>query len=736
MYVYKIDKQDDDGEYARLARLAVFSESLMRKRIEAVNYRKESGVEIAWQEDDDYYAGVDEYNQGASYVKPSTADGRVMYRNRSNVDSNRSTVFANITAPYVDMAAARAADMLLPTEDRPFSIANTPIPEIAGQSEREDIDPQTGQMVGEMAKMYIAEAEEKAEKAENQIWDWVVESGWHSEMRKVIERSARIGVGVLKGPYPVKRKARVMTKDDSGITIVIEEKLKPCSVMVDAWDIYPDPACGNDIHNGAYLFERSELNAKQLAGLKGGGYIDSQIDLCLKEGAQKQRKLDDRRKKESEKAEIFEVWHYYGTASKEDMESANCPCDMDGKNVIVSMVNDKVIKATFSVFDSGEFPYDVIQWQSRTDSWCGIGVARQVRTAQNMINAAWRNLMDNAGVSAGPQFIMMDGIVYPADGVWEIAPLKVWRADNGADINDVRNAITSIVIPSMQVELQNIITMALELAERATSMPLLLQGQQGAATDTVGGMSILQNNGNTVLRRIAKQFDDYITVPHINRYYEWLMMYGDDDSAKGDFNVIAHGSSAFYERDAQNQALMQLMQMALQPGFGINPEKLMTEILKINKISPDKVLFSEEEKQAQAEAQQGQGDPAMEVAQLKAETEMKKAELTQSSDASEIELKKQAMEAEMALKLSMQKEEHEHQLALKKMEMDIEIMRLAAAQQISVENIKSQLASTTIKLQTQKELSYANQDHDRTMEAIKPPTEPHGIAPDGEAWQK
>ena len=42
-----------------------------------------------------------------------------------------------------------------------------------------------------------------AKKAETRIWDWLTESQWHAEVRKLIDEAAKIGTSVLKGPVPV-----------------------------------------------------------------------------------------------------------------------------------------------------------------------------------------------------------------------------------------------------------------------------------------------------------------------------------------------------------------------------------------------------------------------------------------------------------------------------------------------------------------------------------------------------
>jgi hypothetical protein len=739
-----------DAEKLRKQQLTAFAETLAEKRKKAVEARRLSGIEDIWLENENYYSGIDEFNQGNALQKSATLTGRATYRKKSKANK-RSTVFVNITAPYVDLVSAREGDMLIPTNDKPFSIKPTPVPDI--EKSLDSTEPmEDGQMTeGEAAKQFMEEVQAKAEGAEEQIWDWLAESGWHTELRKLIAQKNKIGTGCLKGPFPIKRKQRRMTKnpETGAIALEIADITKPASKMVDVWNLYPDPACVDDIHEGSYIFEKDIVTGKQLEELKGSDYINDEIDIILKEGPNKKYITEDakNRTKKTPEMENYEIWYFHGIAKKEELEAANCQCEQENMNVCVVMVNNHVIKATQSIYDSGEFPYDLFVYQKREGYWAGLSVADQVKTAQNMVNAASRNLMDNAGISAGPQLIIRDGIVVPADGKWEITPLKVWRVDEDADMQQVQHAFTSIVIPTMQQELEAIIRLALEFAERATSMPLLLQGQQGAATETVGGMTILQNNSNTVLRRAAKLFDDVIE-RHIGRYYEYLMLHGDNDQIKGDFNIIAQGSSALYERDAQNQFMPQLLQLVDDPGFNINKERLVIEILKSQKISPDRVLNTEDEKK-QIQSQPPAEDPrikgAKEVAQLKAQSDMQIEQLKQQNDRQDIELKQKETESNFALKLQMQQKDQEFQMRIKEMELQLEMLKLSQMKDISLDNIKSALSRDAMKLGVQKELSYADmrhqkdtgqadKDHEMSMEVIKPLVEPAGRAEPGHSY--
>jgi len=758
------------NEMQRLTQLKAFAQGLVAKRKEAVDGRKSSGIEDIWREDDEYYDGIDEVNRGESMLKPASLTGSPYYsRSDSASKSSRSTVFVNITQPYVDMASSRVADMLLPTDDKPFSIQPTPLPDVVKSADDHSHMPDGQATVAQAAQAMMLEMDTKAAAAETQIWDWLVESNWHSEMRKVIEQAARIGSGVIKGPFPSKSIKRKVDRNQGEIKMVIDVEIKPTSKQIDVWNLYPDPSCGQSIHDGDYVFEQDTISARQLREMIGvDGYIESEIKELLQAGPNK-KNIDSKGK--TLDTDKFDIWYYYGNADSDDMQASGCDCeDGDQIPVVVAMVEDRVIKAGLSVLESGEFPYDVMVWQRRVDHWAGLGVSRQTRTSQRMVNAASRNMLDNAGVAAGPQMIINTSVIYPMDGQWSITPMKLWGINDDADVQDVQRAFAAVQIPMMQAEMGAIIKMGMEFAERATSMPLLMQGNQGSATETVGGMTILDRNASSVLRRIAKISDDDVTEPHITRYYEWLLLYGKDDAMKGDMNIISLGSSAFYERDAQNQAIMTLLPMAQNPAFNLDPDKLMSEILKMNKISPERVRFSEQDIKQMKEAAQKNPpqDPAMQIAQLRAssaekiaqgnaQSSMQVEQLKQQSWQQETDAKVKEAQGEMSLKLHLAQQDHDNKMALAQVQYQIEIMKLSESSKQSLADIKAQLAATSMKLNVQQSLSnqalqvdagntantqaheratqLLDHNHEKSMQASTPLVEPAGHAPDGQAYE-
>lgn len=706
------------------AKLDAIGSVLFRLRKEAIEARAASGIEEEWQDAQDAFEGFDEStpDRGLRRNWRTKPPGQAA---PNSAKQTRSTVFLNITRPYVEAAAARVSDMLFPTDDRPWGLQPTPIPELnEARKSQTPVTLPNGQPAteGDLAMAILDQAEKKAKRSEKRIEDWLVECQWHAEARKIVLDASRLGTGILKGPFPQRRRKSKVTVQNGAMTVERQSKIAPGSKRIDCWNLYPDPACGENIHNGSHVFERDDITSKRLRELKGlPGYFDEQIDEVLKQGPQTPLTEPKDYKYIDATATghlAFDIWYFTGNLAREDLEAVGCDCGEMAEDqipVVVTLVNDRVIKAALNPLDSGEFPYDVLTWQARDGFWAGIGVGQQISVPQRGINAATRNMMDNAGISAGPQIVTLD-CIEPVDGKNEIYPRKLWRAKADADVQDVQKAFIVFNIPSMQAELLEIIQFYLRMAEDVTGLPALLQGQQGTAPETVGGMAMLQNNASAVLRRLARLFDDHITEPHIGRYYDWLLMYGEDPEEKGDFMIDARASSVLVERDIQNQALLQSFPMTQDPEFRIDKNKWAQEVLKSQKLDPKRFQYSEDDwaKIQEAMSQQPM-DPRIAVAKLQTEfnERLKRLELSWQGDQNE---------RERALKA-----------AIAELQAEVALADQQGRSTMSVDTLRTKLADTTMKLRAQERIS---RDNNTVKQLTKPPTEPRGRAPRGQAYER
>ena len=723
----EVEYEDQEERMRKRAeKLQSFGASLGGQRDEWIRSRGSYGVDKRWIEDEDQYNGKDNIAKAASQMMTSVEQGYPVTTQMAK--PHRSTVFIGMTRQKTNAAEARLADILLPTDDRNWGIQPTPDPQLMGMSKdnKAAMDQQgqpvmddNGQpaRVRDVVKAVLEVANKKAEAMQTEIEDQLVECNYNGELRKMIHDAAVLGTGVVKGPIVTNRtrKAWQPITDNTGQTVhqvEIVQEISPASFRVDPRNVWPDPGCGESVHNGKGIYEREQITAKQIRDLaKQPGFLKAQLRKVLEEGPKQSatlRELTDEDQRDMTRL-TYEMWTYWGEVDHDDLESAGVDVgekdELRSVSACVVMINNTVVKAFMNPLEGGDIPYDFYVWEKVAGTIWGYGIPYLMRSQQKVLNAAWRQMMDNAGVSSGPQIVIKPGAIQPADKQWQLSARKIWYATD--DIDDVRKAFSTFEFNSHQNELAGIIKMATELADAETGVPTIMQGEKGAAPDTVGGMQMLMNSANVVLRRLVKQFDDMVTKPHIRRYYDYNMMYNEDEEIKGDFTIDARGSSALVVRDIQNQSFLNLLAAGANPIYGmyLDTQKLFEKALQAQHIDPAEVFKPEEEieqikeAQKQAAAAGPAPDPALAVAQVRAQAEMQKVQAQNQGDLQELQVRQQIAAQEADL--------HIMQLQMTR---EIEMLKLSNSQNISLEKIKAQLADTAMKERSRKELFAAERD--------------------------
>lgn len=790
--------------------LTALTREIVDQRADARKARKQSGIEETWLKAEEAYHGIDDANRNEfsrqKWQVPTSSAGPLTRNTPQNGEEVRSTVFIRLTARYVDAGSAKLQEILLPPDEKAFSFDPTPIPDLIEAAkddtqvtmggmplERDATLQEQQQMQGaqgmplqpqgpgmspnpvsgtpgpavppaqpgqpplppgmplthkDLAQEAMDQAKDKAKKAEKRIYDWMVEAKYTAHMRRVLFDGARLGVGVLKAPFPCMRKARALsTGPDGKKQLKILMKLAPDAKAISPWNLYPSGSCGENVQNGDYVFELDHISGRQLNDLRDlPDYHAKAIDQVLKEGPAKLN-ADNPDPSYDHTDERYEVWYYYGLLSADEWDAiqsagngykqpdATEPKSQKPVYAIVTLVNDCIIYACTNPLQSGEFPYHTFSWQHRTGSWAGIGVAEQVSVAQRIVNSATRAMIDNAGKSAGSQLVMDKGAVTPADGRWAITRDKIWL--KGPDIDDVRKAFFAFQIPNCTEQMMRIIEYAFKLAEESCNIPLISQGQSGKTTpDTYGAAKLQDNNANQLLRSVGYAVDDSITEPVVNQYYEWLLLDPNvDDDEKGDFQINAHGSASLIERAIQNQTVGSMGELVAKASevFGVDPKKWYAEYLKSNRLDPRNFQYTEEEL-AQKAKQPPPMPPQVQAAQIRAQVDLQKAKLDTDRDT-------------VYVQAETQRTQSEHDIRMRELELKLELARFdyMAKHQISMDQLKTELATTGMKLQTQRELSAASigmtlhKHHsmsEESKQALAAPTEPAGRAPQGEAFQR
>ena len=344
------DFEDEDTlQQKQEEKLQAFGYSMSKTRDEWIRARYSAGLDKRWREDVDQYESKDPANRAAAQMMQSVEQGYPV--TVSNAQPHRSTVYIGITRQKTNTAEARLADIMIPMGDRNFGIEPTPDPELSAMLDstapavdpstgQPVIDPETGQPMDEstIASHVHQMAADRAKAMEDLIDDQLLECDYNAELRKMIHDSSLYGTGVLKGPIVTNRvrKAWMPMTDATGQsvqTLEFVQETTPASFRVDPRNVWPDPACGDSIHNGKGIFERERVTAKQVRDLvKQPGFMKDQLRKVLEEGPKSSATMEEVSDQENNQDIMkrrYEMWTYWGEVNHDDLQAAGVDAGED-----------------------------------------------------------------------------------------------------------------------------------------------------------------------------------------------------------------------------------------------------------------------------------------------------------------------------------------------------------------------------------------------------------------------
>lgn len=640
-------------------------------------------LEQRWIEDLEQYAG-----QYDSKTQTALNDGE------------KSKLFINLTQSKTDAMSARLMDLLFPTDDKNWGIQPTPVPELSEEvstalaRERElktseeaavaagaEVPPEQAKELSELEvhvkelQDRVDEARKRAEAMEREIDDQLKESNYHAAMRDLIEDACKLGTGVCKGPITGDKvrkgwKKRMVANVPGGQPVPVDEyELKmsvgeqPAMRYVDIWSFFPDMDA-RKIEESNGTFERHLMTPKMLrdfARLDGVDQNAVRKILVQKPAETAPSYLASLRNLKADLQQIsnafYHVWEYSGPLEPEEMRDLALAMGDEATvrdlgeldplmevHAVIWFCQGELLRFTIYPLDSNECMYSVFNLAKEEASIFGKGIPAMMRDPQASLNAAWRAMMDNAGLATGPQIVIDRTIIEPANGSWELEPRKIWFAKKAIPRED--RAFAAFNIDMHQEELANIIALSKQFIDDMTAMPALAQGEQGAGvTKTAQGMALLMNSTNVVFRRIVKNFDDDVTTPNIRRFYDWNMQFNPKKAIKGDYCIDARGSSVLLVREMQAQNLMMIaMQLGQHPVYGpmLKNRDVLRMLFKAHMIPADEVVLSDDEidavladaAAAQSELVKAQEDEAnlkIQIANMNNDTKLKIANMNKET---------------------------------------------------------------------------------------------------------
>ena len=544
---------------------------------------------------------------------------------------DRSRAFVRITRAKVKSLDARMMDMLFPAgKNKNWSIEITPVPELDIAQLSEDVRLQVQQAMAagaadaEIEKIVNDEARRRMQKMEQVIEDQLSErTGNYSAVAKQVMHSGHLyGTGILKGPMSDLQVTHTWrTAEDGSYVIEQSRERRPHYKQVSIWNVYPDPYA-TCIEECEYIYERHIITKHDLRKLaqdprfRGDvilNYIREHPDGDIMQPKRHEVELRQIGSTEGvrQTGKRYEVLERWGMVDGKYLRDAGLDVRDEDENVEfhaqIWVLGQSVIMAAMNRSPRQSSPYKFYYFDKDESSFWGEGVASIMRTLQRLYNSTVRMIADNATISNGPQVEINEDLVADDERPTSLAPYRIWwRRGKGQDAQ--APMIRTYHFDSRVPELLRLVDLWSVLIDETTTLPKFTYGepQKSGVVDTVGGLSMLMGQANITLKDAVKAWDDGITVPFITDMYDWNMLWNPNPDIKGDFHVVATGSSSLVSKEVRAKALDAFRATTLNPvdaPFTKRPN-LLRESAKALDLDPDDAVLTDQEIKEREQEQQ------------------------------------------------------------------------------------------------------------------------------------
>jgi hypothetical protein len=515
-----------------------------------------------------------------------------------------SEVYMMITEVKCRAAESWLRDILMDSGTPPWDLNATPIPDL-GPKQTKELEDQFAERVltmiqeigqaptkAEMAEIremvsqdyrfrILQEAQLRADKMKHKINDQFAQGGWEQAFNDFISDLVTFPCAFVKGPVVRRQRTLGWKVDAMGKTIAEPiERLGPEFERIDPFKMYPEP--GITTINEGYLFEHHPLTRMDLADLIGvPGYDDDAIRKVLEIGngqswinedvEQIQEEEERKYYTEMRPTEIFDALEFWGKVSGQmlidwGLEEEDIPDPAKEYDANVWIVGNYAIKAVLNYDPLGEKPYAKTSFIKCPGAFWGKGIPEIIEDLQSICNAAARALVNNMGVSSGPQVEVNLERIPPNEDITQMHPWKIWQVTNDP-AGSSAPAVRFTQPDSNANELLGVYERFSRMADDHSGIPAYVYGDlnvQGAGR-TSSGLSMLMGAAGKGIRQVVMHIDMDVVKPIVRRQFIYNMRYDEDESIKGDAEVVARGAVNLAVKETVNLRRIEFLNATANP---------------------------------------------------------------------------------------------------------------------------------------------------------------------------
>lgn len=473
-------------------------------------------------------------------------------------------------------------------------------------------------------------ADRRAERMEVKIADQLHEGGFEKAFSDFLAFLVTYPGAIFKGPI-FRRNNKVRWEEADGTYIpIVDTDITMEFEAVDPNNAYPAP--GTTTPQEGYFLEHITLTARDLHEMIGvEGYSESAIRTVLDRAVNGgYRWLDDMHmspagsesnepdvKRRAEHTGYIDVLEFHGPVQgkklvewgMDDIED-----EQEYYEATVMLVDDQVVKAVLNDDPMGRRPYYKACYEDIPGKFWGYSLYDVLSDVQGVCNAAIRSLVNNLGIASGPQVVVNSDRLPPGEDITNMYPWKIWQIIDG-QYGDKGAKPLDFFQPSSNV---NDHLMVLDkfyaLADDFSLIPRYMSGSDKVSGPgrTATGLSMLLDAANKGLKSLVQGIDAGVMSPLLEQLFDHNMIYSDDDSIKGDSQVMARGVASLMQLETLRMRRNEFLQITNNPIdsqiVGVDGRaSVLREIAKglgmdVNEIVPPKTQLANQQQQPPPEA--------------------------------------------------------------------------------------------------------------------------------------
>lgn len=517
-----------------------------------------------------------------------------------------SEEYARITANKCRIVEAWLRDVFMGQTEKPWTLHPTPKPDFPP----DHVDMVKQQVSAEVAAMFMQtgqpplpedvrammarsmddieehlkeEARIATRRMEDRMEDQLAQGGFIKSMGEFLADLVTYPSAIMKGPV-LRRRPHLTWENTQGQTKPkVNKTVTPEFERVDPFRFYPAPGATGP--QDGYCFQHHTFSYSDLYDMIGSpGFNEAAIREVLREASDgglhdwmglhgtdgPTMTADD--VPDSLKRKVFDIdaLEFYGEVKGRDLLEWGVDDQIEDPDAAyeacVWVVGRWIIKAQLNYNPLGLRPYYRTSYENLPGEFWGFGIPDVLNDIQGIVNAAVRALVNNMGLASGPQIGINVDRLPAGEDVEDIRPLRVWQFIE-SEFGSKEAAIQFFQPESNARELLEVIENFYRFADDFSLVPRYMAGSDkvAGAGRTASGLSMLMEAANKGLKGVVSNIDVDVLKGLLENLYTHNMMYDDDETLKGDAQIIARGAVSLMQLESLQLRRNEFLQITANP---------------------------------------------------------------------------------------------------------------------------------------------------------------------------